>query len=70
MGSIAHQQQPLADKLTPHQAERRDHRIEARRTVAEQISREHAKTRGLAILSYSVIGRGLIGRLKWLLLGK
>ena len=66
MGSIAHQQQPLADKLTSHQAERRINRMMAR----EQISREHAKTRGLAVISYSVIGRGFFGRLKWLLTGR
>ena len=70
MGSIAHQQQPLADKLTPHQMDRRGFRIARRRTRYEQISTEHAKTRGLAVLSYSVIGRGLLGRLKWLLFGK
>lgn len=39
-------------------------------TRYEQISTEHAKTRRLAVISYSVIERGLWGRLKWLLLGK
>ena len=70
MGSIAHQQQPLADKLTPHQAERRIEHIDARRTMAEQISREHARTRGMAVASLSVLGRGFFGRLKWLLTGR
>lgn len=60
----------VEDRMNAHQAERREQRIEARRTVAQQLSREHAITRGIAATSLNVLRRGFFGRLKWLLFGR
>ena len=60
----------LKDRMNTHQTEKRVERIEARKTVAQQLSIEHARTRGIAVASYSVLRRGFFGRLKWLLLGR
>lgn len=64
------QVQLLADKLNPNEAAKREVRIEARRTVAQQLSREHAITRGMANVALFVLRRGFFGRLKWLLFGR
>jgi hypothetical protein len=56
--------------MSDKQLEKRALKIEARRTVAEQISHQHAITRGMANLSLSVLQRGFWGRVKWLLRGK
>ena len=64
------QLEPLTHRLNPHQQARRDIRIEARKTIAQQLSREHAITRGIAATTLSVLRRGLWGRLKWLLFGR
>ena len=36
----------------------------------QTLAREHAQTRGLAVAVINVLKRGLLGRLKWLLVGK
>lgn len=61
---------PLKDRMTEHQAERRAQRIEARQTVAQQLGREHAITRGIVVTVFQVLQRGFWGRLKWIFLGK
>ena len=60
----------VEDRMNAHQADRRQARIQARRTVAEQISREHAITRGVVGQIIGVLQRGFFGRLKWLLFGR
>ena len=61
---------PLEDRMSQHQLAKRAAKIEARHTVAQQLSREHAITRGVAVGCLQVLQRGLWGRLKWLLRGK
>ena len=56
----------MTTEQTKAQAEKRAAKIEYR----AHISREHAMTRGLAMGCAQVLRRGLVGRLKWLLLGK
>ena len=41
-----------------------------KREYRQHISREHAKTRGFAMIALSVLQRGFWGRLKWLLFGR
>ena len=61
---------PLEDRMNKQELEKRAAKIEARRTFAQQISVEHAKTRGIAVVAYSVVQRSFWGRFKWLILGK
>lgn len=63
-------QRKLRDRMNDHQAEKRIERIQARSTVAQQLSLEHAKTRGIAVAAYSVLRRSFWGRLRWLLSGR
>lgn len=49
-----YQVQSLDSKLNPNQAAKREVRIEARRTVAQELGRAHAQTRGMAVLSYNL----------------
>ena len=61
---------PLEDRMNKQELEKRAAKIEARRAFAQQISVEHAKTRGIAVIAYSVVQRDFWGRFKWLILGR
>ncbi len=52
--------------LTKDEAMRRA----ANTQVRADLSREHAKTRGVAVACLQVLQRGLLGRLKWLVFGR
>ena len=56
--------------MSKQDLEKRAAKIQARHTVAQQISLEHAKTRGLVIACLTLLNRGFFGRLKWLFLGR
>lgn len=66
MSQQPNQLKPLKNRLTDEQLRARA----AKTAVRAQLSREHAITRGIAVSCYSVLTRGLVGRLKWLLRGK
>ena len=56
----------LEDRMTTARLAARQEKREYR----QHISREHAKTRGFAMIALSVLQRGFWGRLKWLLFGR
>ena len=57
---------PLEQRMTEAEKARRSEKNEYRRLI----SVEHAKTRGMAVGCMLVLRRGLLGRLKWLMLGR
>ncbi len=63
------QLQPLSERLTPHNAARREVKIAARRYVADTLGRQSAMAQGTANVAMSVLTRGFFGRIKWLLFG-
>lgn len=65
-----HELLPLEKRMTKHELDRRQYKREDRATFRQQISKEHAMTRGLAVVAMNVLGRGFWGRMKWLFLGK
>lgn len=58
---------PLEDRMSKRKMERRALKMEARHTVAQELFKQNAITRGITM---SVLGRKFWGRLKWLVLGK
>jgi hypothetical protein len=56
--------------MSKHNLVKRSVKIEARRTVAEQLGRDIAINRGLSHSILQLLQRGFFGRLKWVLFGK
>lgn len=68
--SARRQARRLKDKLTPEQLTDRANRIHARKTVAEKIVGSQNILLSILNAHTSVLKRGILGRLKWLVFGK
>lgn len=61
---------PLSTRMNAAQLERRAARMIARRQVADTLHRQLGQVVGFTQHVTEPLNRGLLGRLKWLMLGK
>mgnify|MGYP003395260600 CR=1 FL=1 len=60
----------LEKRMSSYNLAKRGVKIEARKTITEQLGRDIAINRGLSNSILQLLQRGLFGRLKWVFFGK